>query len=130
MKRIDTVTFEFIDLLPPKLVNGVVYISIEHRTIVHNCCSGCGERVVNDIGPAGWKLIFDGETISLEPSIGNGALACNSHYWIRNNRVVWAKPLTAEQTRRSQLTERNDIVEHYGHSRPTKRRWWWPFSRQ
>ncbi len=129
MSRIDRVTFEFIDLLPPKLVDGVVYISIEHRTIVHNCCSGCGERVVNAIGPAEWKLIFDGETISLHPSIGNGALACNSHYWIRNNWVVWAKTLTAEQTRRSQLNDRDDIVEHYKPSRLNKRHWW-PFSKE
>lgn len=129
MSRIDRVTFEFVDLLPPNLVDGVVYISIEHRTIVHNCCSGCGERVVNGIGPAEWKVVFDGETISLHPSIGNGALACNSHYWIRNNRVVWARTLTAEQTRKSQLSDRDDIAEHYKPSRLNKRHWW-PFSKE
>lgn len=130
MSRVDSVTFEFVELLPPKLIDGVVYISIEHRTVVHNCCSGCGERVVNGLGPAEWKITFDGETISLDPSIGNGALACNSHYWIRNNRVMWAKPLTKEETRRSQLADRGDLVDHYDKPETPKRRWWWPFGRR
>jgi hypothetical protein len=121
MSRIDTVTFEFIDLLPPALQDGVVYISMEHRTVVHNCCNGCGERIVLGLSPAQWTLTFDGETITLDPSIGGGALACNSHYWIRRNKVVWAKPLTADQTRRSQLADRRDIVQHHEHQQ--KRSW-------
>jgi uncharacterized protein DUF6527 len=42
------------------------------------------------LGPTDWKLIFDGKTISVEPSIGNWSFTCQSHYWIRNNAVVWA----------------------------------------
>src|SRR5580700_10077668 len=114
MSRIDAVTFEFVDLLPNELAEGVVYVSLENRTVVHKCCSGCGERVVVDLSPAGWKLTFDGETISLSPSIGNGSLACNSHYWIRENRVVWAKPLTSLETQRSQLADRSAAVTHHG----------------
>src|SRR6266568_872058 len=116
MSRIDAVTFEFVDLLPPTLVDGVVYISLEHRIVIHNCCSGCGERVVNGLSPAQWTLTFDGETISLSPSIGNGALACNSHYWIRQNKVIWAKPLTAAQTRASQRADSKAAVAHYEES--------------
>ncbi len=127
MSRIRQVTFEFVELLPSKLKDGVVYISIEHRTIIHNCCSGCGEQIVNGIGPAEWSLTFDGETISLDPSIGSGALACNSHYWIQKNQIMWAEPLTEKQTRRSQLADRNDIVEHFKESQPRNRHWWWPF---
>ena len=35
-------------------------------------------------------LTFDGETVSLHPSIGNWGLACRSHYWIEKNKVRWA----------------------------------------
>jgi hypothetical protein len=125
-RRIDTVTFQFVDLLPPELEEGVVYISIEHRTIVHKCCSGCGGRVVNGIGPAPWSLLFDGETISLDPSIGNGGLPCNSHYWIIKNGVKWAPPLTPAQNRRSQLSDRADIVDHYTPPPAKTKRWYWP----
>lgn len=124
----ETLSFEFVDLLPPTLLEGVVYISIEHRTVVHLCCSGCGERVVNNLSPAGWKLTYDGETISLDPSIGNGALSCNSHYWIRRNKVVWYRPLTQSQTRASQSADRHDAIGHYSESaalkRATHRSWW------
>lgn len=113
MSRIDEVTFEFVDLLPKELADGVVYISLEHRTVVHKCCSGCGERVVVGLSPAQWILTFDGETISLSPSIGNGALLCNSHYWIRENKVLWAKPLTPTQTRRRQRADREVAAGHY-----------------
>lgn len=123
MSRIDTVTFEFVDLLPPVVSDGVVYISLEHRTVVHNCASGCGERVVLGLSPAQWSLTFDGETISLDPSVGNGSLACNSHYWIRDSRIIWARPLTAGQTQRSQRADRDALVAHD----PPQRREWWRF---
>jgi Family of unknown function (DUF6527) len=33
------------------------------------CCCGCGEKVVTPLRPTDWKLIFDGKTISLDPSL-------------------------------------------------------------
>jgi hypothetical protein len=33
-------------------------------------------------------MIFDGETLSLWPSIGNWDYACRSHYVIKHNRVI------------------------------------------
>lgn len=67
-----------------------IYISIPYATAIHNCCCGCGNRVVTPISPTDWKLIFDGCSISLEPSIGNWNFPCRSHYFIWNNCVVWA----------------------------------------
>lgn len=121
MSRIDRVTFEFVDLLPPVLAEGVVYISLEHRTVVHNCASGCGQRVVLGLSPVQWSLTFDGETISLNPSIGNGSLPCNSHYWIRNNEVIWARSLTASQTQRSQRSDRDVLIAYHVSDRVP---WW------
>src|SRR5690606_9199611 len=41
---------------------------------------------------AQWRLIYDGVSVSLSPSVGNWDLPCRSHYWIRNNKIEWAKP--------------------------------------
>jgi hypothetical protein len=45
---------------------------------------------VTPLSPTDWKLTFDGETISLSPSIGNWSLKCQAHYWIERNQVRWA----------------------------------------
>lgn len=86
-----SLTPRFVDLIPRDLEEGVIYASIKYATVIHSCCCGCGNRVVTPLSPVQWKLIFDGRSISLDPSIGNGNFPCRSHYWITNNRVVWAR---------------------------------------
>lgn len=83
-------THEFVEFLPEKLQEGVLYISIAYATAAHKCCCGCGHEVVTPLTPTDWKLIFDGETVTLDPSIGNWSFPCKSHYWIRRNSVQWA----------------------------------------
>jgi hypothetical protein len=83
-------THKFVEFIPRELEVHTIYISIPYATAIHNCACGCGSRVVTPLSPADWRLIFDGRTISLEPSIGNWGFPCRSHYWIRNNRVVWS----------------------------------------
>jgi hypothetical protein len=51
------------------------------------CACGCGKEVVTPLSATDWKLIFDGKTVSLDPSIGNWGFPCRSHYWVRNNRM-------------------------------------------
>ena len=82
---------EFVELIPDDLKEGVVYISMTFGTVVHKCCCGCGGEVVTPLSPTDWKLTFDGESISLYPSIGNWSFNCKSHYWITNNKVEWAR---------------------------------------
>ena len=86
------VTHVFVDYLPDQLEPGVVYVSIEHTLAAHLCCCGCGHEVVTPLGPRDWKLIFDGVSVSLSPSIGNWRLPCRSHYWIQQDQVRWARP--------------------------------------
>lgn len=85
-----SVTQKFVELIPDVLEDGVLYISIPHCVTIHKCICGCGNEVVTPIAPNGWRLSFDGETVSLSPSIGNWNFECRSHYWIRNNQVVFA----------------------------------------
>jgi Family of unknown function (DUF6527) len=89
MKR-QTVVHEFVESAPEQLQDGILYVCIGFATVIHKCCCGCGNEVVTPLSPTDWKLTFDGETITLYPSIGNWGFACRSHYWIRNNSVQWA----------------------------------------
>lgn len=68
----------------------MLYISFEYATASHLCACGCGQKVVTPIRPTEWLLIWNGEAVSLYPSVGNWSFPCRSHYWIRENRIVWA----------------------------------------
>ena len=89
MKRVTKLTHKFIDFLPDRLEPGTIYVSIQFATASHQCCCGCGNEVVTPFTPTDWKLTFDGETISLDPSIGNWSFSCQSHYFIKRNQVRW-----------------------------------------
>lgn len=79
----------FVDRVPATLRQDVLYICIECNVTVHLCACGCGEKVILPIHPDFWKITYDGETVSLSPSIGNFQYTCRSHYFIRNNRIIW-----------------------------------------
>src|ERR1035437_6722515 len=96
--RLDLVVqHEFIEFIPDQLNELTIYVSIRYATVSHLCCCGCGNRVVTPLTPTDWKLIFDGKTVSLDPSIGNWSFECQSHYWITNNRVRWAARWSPEE---------------------------------
>ncbi len=95
--RQDRLRHRFVEFMPEVLEDGVLYISVEYTTVTHKCCCGCGREVVTPLSPADWRLIFDGKTISLEPSVGNWSLPCQSHYWIKNSQVRWAGKWTQER---------------------------------
>lgn len=101
MSRRHEVDHQFVEVLPTQLDPGVLYISGTHNIVAHLCCCGCSEEVVTPLGQAGWTLRYDGQ-VSLSPSIGNGALACSSHYIIQTSRVRWLSNMTPEQHARAQ----------------------------
>ena len=81
---------EYVDLMPKVIEEGVLYISKKYGTAVHKCCCGCGQKVVTPLKPTEWSLSVSTGGVSLPPSIGNWSFPCRSHYWIRDNRVVWS----------------------------------------
>jgi hypothetical protein len=85
----------FVKGVPRGLDPGILYVSMEYGTVVHSCCCGCGHEVVTPLTPTDWNLNYDGEGISLWPSVGNWNLPCQSHYIIDRNRVIecgrWSK---------------------------------------
>jgi hypothetical protein len=85
-----TVKHSFVELIPNTLADNTIYISVTYKTAIHKCLCGCGLEVVTPISPTDWRITFDGETISLFPSIGNWSQPCRSHYWIKNSNVISA----------------------------------------
>lgn len=86
--RHQTLEHRFVRNAPRELQPGVLYISMEYATAMHSCCCGCGERVVTPFTPTDWRMTFDGETVTLHPSVGNWNQECRSHYVIERNRVI------------------------------------------
>ncbi|WP_123682869.1 DUF6527 family protein [Amycolatopsis thermoflava] len=89
-----TIRHEFVETIPEDLDDGVLYVSITYSTAVHKCVCGCGHEVVTPLAPRQWWLTFDGEVVSLAPSIGNWSFPCRSHYWIRVGEVHRARTFT------------------------------------
>lgn len=85
----------YVPHFPEKLEGGVLYVSEEFKSAAHLCCCGCGEEVITPLNAANWRLSKSGGKVSLFPSIGNWKYPCKSHYWIRNNRIVDAPPLSS-----------------------------------
>jgi hypothetical protein len=87
----------FVQSIPEQLVPGVLYVSMERSVAIHLCACGCGNEVVTPLSPVDWQLQYDGEVISLSPSIGNWNFKCQSHYWIVDNRIKWAGSCSKKQ---------------------------------
>ncbi len=88
--KINQFKIEFVEIVPSELKDGILYICISCNVIVHKCACGCGEKTVTPIDKKyGWKMTYDGQTITLRPSIGNFSIPCQSHYYITENKVEW-----------------------------------------
>jgi hypothetical protein len=96
MRMRKVVSTQFVEFVPERLEEGVLYVSMEYATVAHKCLCGCGKEVVTPLSPTDWALTFDGESISLDPSVGNWSYPCQSHYWIRKNKVQWCGDMPQE----------------------------------
>jgi hypothetical protein len=126
----------FVDAAPEPLDEGVLYISTKYANVLHLCCCGCGTEVVTPISPARWHITFDGETVSLWPSIGSWNQPCQSHYIIRHNRIIECAPWSGRRIADAQRSDRRDIAGHHGEHEPAmatsllqRLRGWLPWNR-
>jgi len=111
--KVERVEPRFGEFIPDVLEDGVLYVSMSYGTVIHRCCCGCGEKVSTPLHPAQWRLTYDGEAVSLSPSIGSGSLPCRSHYFITRNDVRWAAPMSKTQTAAGVRRDRAALSEHY-----------------
>jgi hypothetical protein len=104
---------KFVHYIPEQLDSGVIYISMEYATAAHSCCCGCGEQVITPFSTTDWKLTFDGETVSLWPSIGNWNFECRSHYIIRNSKILGAEPWSDKKIEYGREEDKRKKQEHF-----------------
>ena len=84
----------FVEVMPPfdSIKDGELWISHKHRTINLRCPCSCGDLTILSLHPSRWHLHFDGKSVSLNGPTGGSVWAnsdCGSHYFIRNNAVIW-----------------------------------------
>lgn len=97
----------WVENMPEKMKKGDLYISIKHNLTEHRCACGCGTEVSLPLGQSEWKIEYDGETISLWPSIGNWRLPCKSHYMIVKNKTEWCKKWSEEKIHIGRMRDRD-----------------------
>ena len=107
------ITHAFVEAMPEHLEDGVVYVCIQYQIVMHMCCCGCGTEVVSPLHPQQWSIEFDGDSISLSPSIGNWSFPCQSHYWIRKNKVRWASQFDAKRIAELRNRDRKLLESSY-----------------
>lgn len=106
--KVNTLIPSFVENMPETLADGYIYISNRHKIALHRCCCGCGEEVATPLSPVDWSVRVVNETVTLYPSIGSWNLPCQSHYWIRRNRVIWARPFSKKEIERVKARDRRD----------------------
>ena len=90
-EKVTDLQTKFVEFIPDELEQGTLYISRRFRTASHLCACGCGLVTVTPFNSEyGWELRIYPTGVSLHPSIGNQNFPCQSHYWIKNSRIVWA----------------------------------------
>jgi Family of unknown function (DUF6527) len=104
---------KFVDDIPEQLQPGFLYVSMRYVTAVHLCCCGCNREVVTPFSPAQWRLTFDGENVSLYPSIGNWSLPCRSHYVLSNGRVMEAPSWSDEEIEHGRARDKRAMSAYY-----------------
>ncbi|MGO8935522.1 MAG: DUF6527 family protein [Terracidiphilus sp.] len=131
MRRVVKIKHEFVEFIPKERQEGILYVSIPYATAVHNCFCGCGLKVVTPISPVGWQLTFDGETVTLFPSVGSWNFPCRSHYFIRRDTVVWGESMSQYEIERGRARDQKARDQHFGmqtaesaEARKKKRRFW------
>lgn len=104
---------KFVEFIPEKVEEGILYVSIEYCTAIHKCVCGCGNEVVTPLSPTDWKLTFNGKAVTLHPSIGNWNFECQSHYWIKNNKIEFAGRWTEREINLGRENDLKHKIEYF-----------------
>ncbi|WP_430906590.1 DUF6527 family protein [Maribacter sp. 2-571] len=107
------VQHKFVEFIPEIIEDGVLYISLDYGTVIHNCACSCGIEVNTPLSPMGWRMSYDGEAVTLNPSIGNWGFDCKSHYWITYGKVEWASTWSDERIRKIRKIEDDERDKFY-----------------
>ncbi|MER5385965.1 DUF6527 family protein [Streptomyces sp. NPDC002688] len=111
MTATNTLRPVFVETFPTPMEPATLYVSISYRTCGHLCACGCGHEVITPLSPGKWSLSYDGESVSLAPSIGNWALPCKAHYWIRKGEVHWSRRYSMAEIEDNRERDRRHLIE-------------------
>lgn len=114
MAKVDILKPVYVQYMPPadSVNEGELYISLEFQTAIHKCCCGCGEEVVTPFNTAQWQISDKRGKVSLYPSIGNWSYPCHSHYFIKDNRVLWAEAFSDAAIKRVQVRDQRALESY------------------
>jgi len=102
-----------VEFIPKILEPGILYVAEELGAAAHLCACGCGAKVRTPLGPTDWSLVETPRGPTLRPSIGNWQQHCQSHYWIRNGEILWARRWSKEEIAEGRKAERSRADQHY-----------------
>lgn len=90
----------FVETIPrlPEMDKDTLYVSMRFAVLSHLCPCGCGHLVDVTLSPATRNLTYDGEYLTLRPSIGV-KFPCRSHYSIVQNAIRWYPPISQSEGR-------------------------------
>lgn len=124
-----TIVPEFVERVPTNIEQGVIYISTSVNTAIHLCPCGCKTEIVTPLDPDEWSFTYDGETITLYPSVGVWGAECKSHYWIKKSKVEWSRMYSNTEIEEVRASERRQKSDKSTQDKGAKS-WWrlkWPF---
>jgi hypothetical protein len=112
------VQHKFVEFMPDIIEDGILYISLDYGTVIHNCACGCGGAVNTPLSPTGWNMSYNGEEVSLNPSVGNWSFNCKSHYWIKDGKIEWASTWSNEKINKIRKIENDERFNFYESKKP------------
>jgi hypothetical protein len=104
---------ELADSFPEKLQAGILYVAKDGDVAGHLCACGCGREVITPLSSTDWSIAVDRLGATLDPSIGNWAFPCRSHYIISDGEVVWAGEMSAKSIARGRQRDKSRKQTYY-----------------
>lgn len=111
----------FVGSFPSALEPETLYISVEFNSCAHLCACGCGQEVITPLSPAQWSFSYNGQNVSVRPSIGNWSLECRSHYIIDHGRIVCSRTFSDEEITSNRARDRRAVRRFDRESNKVKR---------
>ena len=111
MNKIIAIQPEFVERIPKVMSDGVIYVSEKYSTAAHNCCCGCGVKIMTPLKPGKWRLVNSAGAVSLYPSVGNWSAACKSHYWIKRNQIEWESSYSPREIAANRARDKRALLE-------------------
>jgi hypothetical protein len=111
--KLKKISRQDVEFMPGQLEPGILYVSEKYGTAAHLCACGCGAKIRTPLSPTEWAVGRDSAGPSLWPSVGNWQQACQSHYIIRNGKIIWCGKWTPDQIAAGRSNEEARRRAHY-----------------